>query len=64
MIAYGNWMVRYATVYRKYLVEVFGYSKERLESFDFNDLQKEVKSHGGVKAESFKPYRDMLNGAW
>jgi|GEM_PF-1397903 len=64
MIAYGNWMVRYATVYRKYLIEACGYSKEKVNSFDFSDLQKEIKSLGGIKADSFKPYRNMLNGAW
>ncbi len=64
MIAYGNWMVRYATVYRTFLKEVHGYTPSQLASFDFAELQREVRSLGGTKSEEFKPFLVRLNGAW
>jgi hypothetical protein len=64
MIAYGNWMVRHAAVYRTFLKEVHGYTAAQLASFDFTGLQREVRSLGGTKSEEFKPFLARLNGAW
>jgi hypothetical protein len=51
----SNWMVRYSTVYRKFLSEQLGLSKTALDAMDFNDLQRAIKPH--QKTAIYAPYK-------